>query len=113
MGFSIRRWRPGHLLIAWGVYWLLLLLIGFGRELLAIWRVTSEPDAPGNISAGITNGVFQLSITGSSGTVLERSISLVTMLLWVAGPPLLLWLAWLLTRPRRTESGMASSATRT
>ena len=112
MGFSLRRWRPGHLLIAWGVYWLVLLLVGLGPELLAIWRVISHPDAHGNITAGITNGVFELAITASDGTVVERSISLLSMLLWVAGPPLLLWLAWLLTRPRRTEAGVAS-ATRT
>lgn len=113
MGFFLRRWRPGHLLVAWGVYWLLLLVVGLGRELLAIWRVTTGPDSHGKIAAGITNSVFQLSITGSDGTVIERSISLMSMLLWVAGPPLFLWLAWLLTRPRRTEAGVASSATRT
>jgi hypothetical protein len=110
VGFFLRRWRAGHLLIAWGVYWILLLLLGFGRELLAIWRVTSEPGTQGNISASITNAVFQLSITANDGTSLERSISLMTMLLWVAGPPLLLWLAWFLTRPRRTEPVMTSSA---
>jgi hypothetical protein len=112
VGFSLRRWRAGHLLIAWGVYWLLLLVIGMGKELLAMWRVTSEPDAHGNISAGITDGVFQLSITGSDGTVLERSISLMALLVWVAGPPLLLWVAWLLTRPRRGEASTASPAAR-
>ena len=111
MGFSLRRWRAGHLLIGWGVCWLVLLLVGLGSELLAIWRVTSEPDAHGNIAASITNGVFQLSITGSDRTVVERSISLMPILLWAAGPPLLLWLAWLLSRPRRTEASVASSAT--
>jgi hypothetical protein len=112
VGFSLRRWRAGHLLIAWGAYWLLLLLVGLRKETLAIWRVITHPDAHGNISAGITDGVFQLSITGSDGTVLERSISLVTMLLWVAGPPLLLWVAWLLTRPRGAGAGLASPAAR-
>jgi hypothetical protein len=111
VAFSLRRWRPGHLLLAWGAYWLVLLLVSLGKELLAIWRLSSEPDSPGKISAGITNSVFHLSITGADGTTIERSISLMTMLLWVAGPPLLLWLAWLLTRPRRTEAGVASSPT--
>ena len=72
----------------------------------------SPPDAHGNITAGVTNGLFELAITASDGTVVERSVALMSMLLWVAGPPLLLWLAWLLTRPRRTEVGVASSATR-
>lgn len=111
MGFSFRRWRPGHLLVAWSAYWLLLLLVGFRRELTAIWHLTSEPDTHGKIAAGITDGMFQLTIAGTDGTVLERSISLMTMLLWVAGPPFLLWIVWLLTRPRGTETGMASSAT--
>lgn len=110
MGLSLRRWRPRHLLVAWSLYWIVLILVGLGSVLAAIWRVTRDPDAHGTISAAMTNGVVQLSVTDPGGTIVERSISLLSMALWVAGPPLLLWLAWLATRPRAAESRVASSS---
>jgi hypothetical protein len=47
---------------------------------------------------------WRIMTTTKKGEVsLSFSGSLTTAALWIAGPPLLLWLAWLVSRPRRTE----------
>ncbi|MGQ0713429.1 MAG: hypothetical protein ACT4PJ_06830 [Gemmatimonadaceae bacterium] len=32
MSFSLRRWRPRHLLLAWGVYWIALIVVGLAMR---------------------------------------------------------------------------------
>jgi hypothetical protein len=103
VGLSLRHWRPRHLLAAWVVYWILALLVAMRSGIATIWRVTTDPDAHGNISAGVTDGVFSISVSDATGTVWQSSASLMTILLWFAGPPLLLFLLWLAVRPRAAE----------
>ena len=103
MAFSLRRWRPRHLLLAWITYWVAALLIALGSGVAAIWRVVSDPDAHGNISAGITDGIFSMTVADSTGVIWQGSASLMSIVLWFAGPPLLLFLLWLGVRPRAGE----------
>jgi hypothetical protein len=86
----LRRWRPRHLLASWIVYWVLLVAITLGKAILAAWRVTHLPDGHGNISAGFSDGVFNLVIAESGKTVWQGSASLLSIALLVAGPPLVL-----------------------
>ena len=103
MSLSLRHWRPRHLLLAWVVYWVVALLVALRSGVAAIWRVTTDPDAHGTVSAGVTDGVFSISVADATGTVWQASASLMTILLWFAGPPLLLFLLWLAVRPRAAE----------
>ena len=108
MAFSLRGWRPRHLLLAWIAYWILALLIAFRSGLAAIWRVTSDPDAHGSIAAGVTDGVFSMTVTDATGVIWQGSASLMSILLWFAGPPLLIFLLWLAVRPRAAEPVLAA-----
>jgi hypothetical protein len=103
VAFSLRRWRPHHLLLAWVVYWIVALVVALRSGIAAIWRVTSDPDAHGSISAGVTDGIFSLTVSEPSGVVWQGSASMMSILLWFAGPPLLLFLLWLAVRPRAGE----------
>jgi hypothetical protein len=103
VSLSLRRWRPRHLLLAWLAYWILALFIALRSALASIWRVTSDPDAHGSISAGITDGVFTLSVTDATGVLWQGGASVTSIVLWAAGPPLLLFLLWLSVRPRAPE----------
>ena len=103
MAFSLRRWRPRHLLLAWIAYWILGLLIAFRSGRAAIWHVTSDPDAHGSIAAGVNDGVFSMTVTDATGVIWHGSASLMSILLWFAGPPLLIFLLWLAARPRVAE----------
>ena len=102
MLFSLGKWRPGHLLASWGVYWAGLAAVKLGPALLSIVRVTQLPDGKGGISASFANDLLSLTVTENGATVWEAAAPLAVVSLWVAGPPLLIWLAWLMRRPRRS-----------
>ena len=102
MAFSLRRWRARHLLVAWTVYWLALIVIGLHRPIAAVGRALNAPKGLGSITASVENGNFILKMTSQS-EVWVGSMSLSTMALWFAGPPLLLFLLWLVTRRSPAE----------
>ena len=112
MRLSFRHWRPRHLLLAWVAYWLVALVVALRPAIASIWRVTSDPDAHGTINAGVTDGIFTLSVSEPTGVVWQGSASLMSIVLWFAGPPLLLFLAWLAMRPRVPEPVLSSPAQR-
>jgi hypothetical protein len=103
VALSLRHWRPRHLLLAWVAYWVVALVIALRSAIASIWRVTSDPDAHGNISAGVTDGVFSLTVAEPTGVAWQGSASVMSIVLWAAGPPLLLFLLWLAVRPRVAE----------
>jgi hypothetical protein len=77
---SIRRWRASHLFGSWIAYWILLFAFAAGRPLLRIWQ----------LSRSNTHGSAGISYSGSA----------LAAALWIAGPPLLLFVLWLATRTR-------------
>ena len=77
----LRQWRAHHLFRSWLVYWAGLLAVSAWRPLLEYWRITRSPSGHGSVSYS-----FQ-------GTALSLA-------LWIAAPPLLLFLVWLATRTR-------------
>ena len=93
------RWRPRHLFLSWAAYWILLLGVAVAPALPAIWRAT-RPNAHGEISASVTNGVLTAVVKQAGATTWTGSISFLAAALWVAIPPLVLWALWLGTRPR-------------
>ena len=93
----LRRWRAKHLLLAWMVYWLLLVIVGLSPALSVIVRALNAPKGLGSISANVGNGIASLTVSSAS-QVWTGSVSLTALALWIAGPPLLLWLVWLVTR---------------
>jgi len=109
MALSLRRWRPRHLLLAWGAYWLALLAVALGRPALEAWRMSRRPDAHGTISAGVDDAVAHLSIAVDGAPAWSGSASILSITLWLVGPPLVLWVLWLL-RSRGSEEGDALRA---
>lgn len=75
------RWGVRELVLAWVVYWVGLLLHAIWPQLRTIW---------------------ELSVTKQHGSVsLDYSGSGLAAALWIAGPPLLMAVLWIATRPRR------------
>ena len=99
--FSLRQWRPRQLLLAWGGYWAGLAAVTLGPGVRAAWRATRLPDGHGTISASVNEAVVQLSVIEDGVTTWASATPFGTVALWLAGPPLVLWLLWLLMRPRR------------
>ena len=97
MALSLNRWRPRHLLLAWIAYWIVLVATVARPGLFAALRALSAPAGHGTMSASMDNLLFSLTVK-SDAAVWSGSASLLSIALWVAGPPLLLWLLWLVTR---------------
>jgi hypothetical protein len=83
---SFRHWQPRHLFRSWIAYWLALLAVVAGRPLLEYWRISRSASKHGTVGFSYSGGLLPLA-------------------LWIAGPPLVLFLLWLATRSRVPEGG--------
>lgn len=103
MGFSIRRLGVGHLLGAWGAYWVGLAGITLAPFARWAWDLGRIPGSHGSASLSIGDaGVTLLALTDNV-TAWSGVASLLEVALWIAGPPLVLWLVWLLLRPAHPD----------
>jgi hypothetical protein len=98
MASSLGRWRSRHLLLAWVAYWLVLLAAVARSPLIAVLRALSAPQGHGTMSLSMANAVLTLNVK-TDGLSYTGSSSLTSIALWIAGPPLVLWVLWLVTRP--------------
>ncbi len=102
MELSIRRWRPGQLLASWTAYWAGLAGVALGPAMPVVWRATHLPEGHGTITAGFENTVFHFTVVEEGVKTLAASAPLGTIMAWLIGPPLALWLIWLAVRQRPT-----------
>lgn len=86
-----RSWGIGRLFASWIAYWVLLIIVSARRPLLEYWRLRRS-SAHGTVSWSFSGGMMELA-------------------LWVVGPPLLIWIVWLVTR-RRERSALESMRAR-
>jgi hypothetical protein len=100
---SLRRWRPVHLFLSWLAYWATLAVVTMGPGLLAAWRATRRPGS-GTISASVDAGVATFNVIRDGVTTWTGSAGVASIVLWFVGPPVLLWAAWLVSRPRRAAA---------
>ena len=98
----LARWRPYQLLLAWTAYWVLLLAATLGPALPAILRATSGKGNHGEINASFGDAGFSLAVKEMDRVTWSGSIHLLPAALWVALPPLALWILWLRARSRPT-----------
>jgi hypothetical protein len=111
--FLLSRWKPRHLLAAWSAYWVGLIAVKLGPAIVSILRVTVPAGAKGDASANLGDGGLNVVIHGNGTTVWSGTASVVSIALWLAVPPLLLWLAWLIARPAPPSmKSMESSSSR-
>lgn len=104
MNFSLRRWRPRHLLLAWSAYWLGLILVTLWPAIVAGWGLSGE-NSHGTVSAGVTDGILSARIVDSGQFLWTGSIPLSTLALLLCVPPLALWLVWFISSSRTNNAG--------
>jgi hypothetical protein len=80
-----------------------LIGVGLGPALLATWRATRLGDGHGTIEAGFNNGTLNYTVIEDGVKTFVASTPFSMATLWVVGPPLLLWVAWLLLRRRPND----------
>jgi len=103
MAFSLSRWRAKHLLGAWVAYCVLLVLVKLGPALSAAFRATNSAPGHGKMDVSMNDGVFTANVVSDAGHW-TGSASVMSIVLWLCGPPLLLWLLWLVTRRAPTPA---------
>jgi len=103
MMLSIRRWRPRHLLASWVAYWIGLGIVLVSPALAVAWKVT-RPGAHGSVNAGISDQGLYANITRAGQTVWTGSMGLSTFALWLALPPLALWILWMVMASRTNNA---------
>jgi hypothetical protein len=109
--FSLSRWRPRHLFLAWCAYWTGLVLVTLSPAISTLWRM-SRPGQHGSASAGFGDGRISATISDAGQTMWSGSISFLMLSLLVAIPPLLLWLAWLASSSRTNNADENALSTR-
>jgi len=99
--------RLSTLLGSWAAYWLVLAGIKLGPAVAAIFRATRAEGSSVNLSFGDQG--FLLDVTQRGNTIYTGTTHLLPLALWVAVPPLLLWIVWVVLRQREQRG----AATRT
>lgn len=92
------RWRVRHLVASWVGYWAVLAAVILAPAAVAIWKVSRE-GVKGNANVSLGNGVLHANVTVAGGTTWELTVAMTTLAVMLAGPPLLLWVWWLLSAP--------------
>ena len=77
----LRRWSHRELLGSWVAYWIGLLAVIAAPAFFEWWRL-QRTDGHGSVSVVVDAGAVEMA-------------------LWIAGPPLIVFVLWLLARPRR------------
>lgn len=98
--FGIKRWRPRHLLLSWVAYWTGLVAATIGPAVPALLRATSQTGNQGSIGFNFGSDGFALTVSVAGATIWHGAAQLTTIALWLSMPPLLIWLAWVYTRPK-------------
>ena len=99
--WSPRRWGAPELLAAWVAYWLLLAAAAFARPVLIMYRIRGLPEGSSNAQVSLGDQGFVAHIVSQGRTLIDQRASGTAVLLWLVVPPLLIFVAWLVMRPRR------------
>jgi hypothetical protein len=110
MGFSIRRLGVGHLLGAWGAYWVGLAGITLWPFARWAWDLTRNPGTNASASLSLGDAGLKLVALKDNVTVWSGVAPPLEVALWIAGPPLLLWLLWLARRPAHPDEQVLDAA---
>ena len=97
--------RPWRLVLGlWGSYWVLLAVFGLGPFALAVLRATRGPETQtSSVNVNFGSDGFTATVVDQGTTTYSAAFHLVTLALWIAGPPLLAWLAVAMRSRREAE----------
>ena len=104
MTFSIRRWNVRHLVSASVAYWAGLAAVAFAPFSIAAASLAHLSGNRGTATASFGNAGVTLTALKDGATIYTSTASLLQIALWIAVPPLALWIVWLAMRPSRADA---------
>jgi hypothetical protein len=98
-------WRPRNLIYAWCAYWLVLVAVKLSPAIAAVRHLSQQQHVHGDAGVSVNNGVISARIAEAGQPTWTGSISIMSLVLLVAVPPLVLWLIWLVGASRTNNAG--------
>lgn len=98
---SRRSWRL--LLGLWSAYWAGLAVFMLGPLAAAVYRAASAPDKHSSVTASLGSDGFVVTVLRDGQTIYSLTFHVIAAALWIAGPPLLAWLAFAISDRRQVE----------
>ena len=108
--FSLGQWRPKHLLLSWIAYWGALAFVALGPAIGAIRRAMDAPPDAASASVDYGTGGLRIVISEFGQPLWTLSTTLTALALWIALPPLVLWVVWLALTSRRKRAAVHGPA---
>ena len=110
MILDIRRWNVRHLVSASVAYWAGLAAVWLAPFSIAAAKLANLGDNRGTASVSFGNAGLTLTALKDGATIYTSTAPLLQIVLWIAVPPLALWIAWLVTRPSRADAAALRAA---
>lgn len=110
---DIRRWGVWHLVGTSAAYWTALAAATLTPLARAVIPLAVRSGLHGSVSASAGEAGLVLSVMRDNIPVYTSTTPLLDIALWIAVPPLALWLGWLAMRPSRTTTPAASHGSST
>ena len=98
---STRSIRP--LVGSWIAYWLVIAAVKLGPAAFAMWRATRGPGGSARVDASYSDGLITLDVLDQGVKTFTGAASLLEVGAWIAGPPLLAWAVWAISRRKKPE----------
>jgi hypothetical protein len=110
ISLNIRRWTLGQLVGVSAGYWAVLAAAALGPFSRAVYTIARLGGERGTATGSFNDGIVTLTALKDGVAVYTGSAPILEIALWIALPPLGLWLAWLASRPSRAKTLNASAA---
>jgi hypothetical protein len=110
MTLSIRGWNVRHLVSASVAYWAGLAAVTLAPFSIAVVPLTRLSGNRGSANASFGDAGLTLTALKDGATIYTSTWPPLQIALWIAVPPLALWIAWLVTRPSRADAAALRAA---
>lgn len=104
MILDIRRWNVRHLVSASVAYWAGLAAVALARFSIAVAPLARLGENRGTATVSFGDAGLTLTALKDGATIYTSTWPLLQIALWIAVPPLALWIVWLVTRPSRADA---------
>jgi hypothetical protein len=104
MTLDIRRWNVRHLVSASAAYWAGLAAVTLAPFTIAVASVARLSGNRGSATGSLGDAGVTLTALKDGVPIYTGTTPLLHVALWIAVPPLALWLVWLAMRPSRADA---------
>lgn len=104
MTISVRGWNVRHLVSASVAYWAGLAAVALAPFSIAVFPLTRLSGNRGSANASFGDAGLTLTALKDGATTYASTWPLSQIALWIAVPPLAIWVVWLAMRPSRAHA---------